>query len=87
MKTNDEEKLQAIVDAIAEQGVVVSNAMKKITELQVLLKDTCDHPRKTLKDLYSEGSYYDREEWTTKEFCAYCGEDFGVVKRAIGGYG
>lgn len=87
MKTSSEEKLQAVLDAISEQDVVLSTAMKKKAELRTYLKDICEHPRRIRKDYYSEGSYYDKEEWTTREYCAYCSHDFGVIKRSTGGYG
>jgi hypothetical protein len=80
-------KEQVIVDAINAQGLIASDAARKITELYNLLRTTCSHPKIIFKESYSEGSYYDREEWITEEICTYCQHNFGIVKRTIGGYG
>lgn len=87
MKTSDERALQQIVDAISEQGAKQNEALGKVLELRAYLKEVCDHPRRITKDHYSEGSYFDREEWTTNEYCAYCGHDFGEIRRTVGSYG
>lgn len=87
MKTSDESKLQAVVDAIAEQDEIQVHAIQKRNDLYSYLKDICDHPRFITKDQHSPGSYYDREEWITYKHCSYCGENFGIVKKTVGGYG
>lgn len=87
MKTSDEEALQKVIDARSEQDNLAAEARAKSNALSAYLKEICDHPRRMHKDHYSPGSYYDREEWTTNEYCAYCGHDFGEVKRTVGGWG
>lgn len=46
---------------------------------------TCDYTR-TNKVEYEEGSYYDRETWTTYSICTMCGKKH-KVKVESGGYG
>lgn len=87
MKTSDEEALQKILDAITEQGMIQSRTLAKVLELTAYLQEVCDHPRRINKDSYISGSYYDKEEWITNEHCAYCGYDFGIIKRIVGSYG
>lgn len=78
---------QVILDAINAQGSIASDAARKITELHNLLRTTCSHPKTVIKETYSQGSYYDKEEWIQEQYCAYCQHNFGTVNRTVGGYG
>jgi hypothetical protein len=64
----------------------INKMLKQIELSQVELKKICTHSKKSQKDDYIGGSYYDREQFIKITVCDICGQELDR-EVTLGGYG